>query len=120
MHVAAGSRHGTRGFVGITTALVITGMLAFTGLAFDVGYLQWSRLGVQAAADAAAVGALRELEVGHSETIVAAGLNDAALNGFSNGVKRTTVTINNPPRLGNYQGDTHAVEAIITRTVPTL
>src|ERR1700704_4167381 len=97
----------TRGFVGITTALVITGMLAFTGLAFDVGYLQWSRLGVQSAADAAAIGALRELELGNSSTISPAGLNDAALNGFANGVNHTTVTINNPPRSGSYQGDSH-------------
>ena len=66
-------------------------MLAFTGLAFDVGYLQWSRMGAQAAADAAAMGGLRELELGNSANIATAGLNDAALNGFTNGVGNTTV-----------------------------
>ncbi len=112
-------REGARGFVGITTALVITGMLAFTGLAFDVGYLQWSRMGLQGAADAAAMGGLRELELGSASLIAAAGLNDASLNGFTNGVNNTTVTINNPPLSGSYLGNSSAVEAIVTRTVPT-
>jgi hypothetical protein len=119
MQIAARSQLGERGFVGITTALVITGMLAFTGLAFDVGYLQWSKMGAQAAADAAAMGGLRELELGHTTTIATAGLNDASLNGFTTGVANTTVTINNPPLSGSYQGNSSAVEAIVSRTVPT-
>jgi Putative Flp pilus-assembly TadE/G-like len=113
-----GSRHGEKGFVGIVSALVITVMLAFTGLAFDVGYLQWAKMGVQSAADAAAMGALRELELSHTTTIAAAGLNDSALNGFADGVRNTTVTINNPPLSGSYQGNSNAVEAVITRKVP--
>ena len=112
-------RQRTRGFVGITTALVITGMLAFTGLAFDVGYIEWSRMTVQSAADAAAMGALRELELGNSSTIATAGLNDASLNGYTNGAGNTTVTINSPPQFGSYLGDTRAVEAIVSRTIPT-
>jgi hypothetical protein len=119
MQAVTRSRHGTQGFVGITSALVITGMLAFTGLAFDVGYLEWARMSTQAAADAAAMGALRELELGHSTTIATAGLNDASLNGFTNGVNNTTVTINNPPLSGSYQGNSSAVEALVSRTVPT-
>ncbi len=118
MPVVIRSQQGTRGFVGITSALVITGMLAFTGLAFDVGYLEWARMSTQAAADAAAMGALRELELGHSTTIATAGLNDASLNGFTNGVNNTTVTINNPPLSGSYQGNSSAVEALVSRTVP--
>src|SRR5664279_1890656 len=104
MYAAAQSNHRTKGFVGITSALVITVMLAFTGLAFDVGYLEWSRMGIQGAADAAAMGALRELELGNSSNIPLAGLNDASLNGFTNGVGNTTVTINNPPLSGSYLG----------------
>jgi Flp pilus assembly protein TadG len=119
MHATIQARRRNRGFVGITTALVITGMLAFAGLAFDVGYIEWSRMGLQSAADAAAMGALRELELGNNGNLTAAGVNDASLNGFTNGVRNTTVAINNPPTSGSYQGDSHAVEAIITRTVPT-
>jgi hypothetical protein len=119
MPVENRSRQRTRGFVGITTALVITGMLAFAGLAFDVGYLQWSRMNLQAAADAGAMGGLRELELGTSNLIATAGQNDASLNGFTNGVNSTTVTINNPPLSGSYAGNASAVEAIVTRTMPT-
>ncbi len=108
-----------RGFVGIMSALVITGMLAFTGLAFDVGYLQWSRMNLQGAADAAAMGGLRELELSSTNLIATAGQNDASLNGFTNGVNNTTVTLNNPPASGSYQGNASAVEAIVTRNVPT-
>lgn len=112
-------RHSQKsGFVGITTALVITGMLSFLGLAFDVGYLQWSRMNAQAAADAAAMGALRELELGNTTTVTPAGLNDAALNGFSDGINRAAVTINNPPLSGSYAGDSHAVEAIVSARCP--
>jgi Flp pilus assembly protein TadG len=110
---------GTRGFVGITTALVITGMLAFAGLAFDVGYVEWSKTSVQGAADAAAMGGLRELELGNNGNITTAGLNDAALNGYTNGAANTTVTINNPPLSGSYSGDSRAVEAIVSRKIPT-
>jgi hypothetical protein len=51
--------------------------------------------------------------------VVTAGQNDASLNGFTNGVNNTTVTINNPPVAGGYQGNTSAVEAIVSRTIPT-
>ena len=101
------------------SALVITGMLAFAGLAFDVGYMEWSREGLQGAADAAAMGGLREFELGNTNTISTAGLNDASLNGYTNGANGVSVTINNPPKNGSYIGDTHAVEAIVTKNIPT-
>ncbi len=119
MQRTGGSRQRSRGFIGVTTALVITGMLGFTALAFDVGYIQWSRMNVQSAADAAAMGGLRELELGNSATIATAGLNDASLNGFTNGVNNAVVSINSPPLSGNYKGDSRAVEAVITQTIPT-
>lgn len=119
MRTARRSHRGTRGFVGITTALVIVGMLAFTGLVFDVGYIEWSKMNLQTGADAAAMGALRELELGNMTTIVSAGVNDAGLNGFTNGSGDTSVTINNPPLSGSYAGDSRAVEAIVTRKIPT-
>ena len=119
MPAAAKLHQRERGFIAITSALLIVGMLAFTGLAFDVGYLEWARMTAQSAADAAAMGGLRELELGNATNIATAGLNDASLNGFTNGAAKTTVTINNPPLSGNYLGDSRAVEAIVTRTIPT-
>lgn len=103
----------------LTYALVLVVLLGFTGLAIDVGHLQFAKRQAHSAADAAAMGALRELEKGNVDSLALAGRNDASLNGYTNGQNSTTVAINNPPSRGNYQGDASAVEAIVTRTVPT-
>ena len=112
-------RSNQRGFMTLTYALVITGLVGFAGLAIDVGYLQVVKRQAQSAADAAAMGALRELELGNTGNLTLAGQNDAGLNGFTDGQKNTTVTINNPPLAGAYQGNNTAVEAVIHRTLPT-
>jgi hypothetical protein len=74
---------------------------------------------LQGAADAAAMGALRELQQGNTATISTAGLNDAALNGYANGVNGVKVSINNPPLYGNYAGNSSAVEAMVTENART-
>jgi uncharacterized membrane protein len=120
---AAGRRirrkRGERGSVAILYAVIMLVMMAFAGLAIDVGYMQWQKRRVQAAADAAAMGALRELELNHTTNITIAGQNDAALNGFTDGQSSTTVSINNPPASGTYAGNNNAVEAVIQKTFPT-
>ena len=113
------TRRSERGFVGVAAALTIVGLLAFSGLAIDVGYMQWERRKLQNAADAAAMGAVRELQQGNLTNLASAGRNDAALNGFTNGVNNTVVTINNPPTYGIFAGDSSAVEAVVQQTVPT-
>jgi hypothetical protein len=96
----------------------MVGLLGFTGMAVDAGYLQWTQVRIQDATDAAAQAALIELENGNSDW-VAAGRSAAAMNGFTNGSNGVTVTINNPPTMGNMKGQTNALEAIITQTTPT-
>lgn len=115
----ASYNRGERGFLSIMFALTAVVLIGFTGLAIDVGYMQWEKRRIQAAADAAAMGGLRELELSQTSLIATAGLNDAALNGFTNGQNDTTVTLNNPPTSGSYSGDNLAVEAVVTRNVPT-
>ncbi len=119
MSRSATGRPRRRGFVLLTGALVSIGLFAFLGLGFDVGYLQWTRQRIQAAADAAALGAQRELEHGSSNsTAIQAGNDDAALNGFTNGVNNTTVTVNVPPTSGNYSGLSGDVEVLVSQQVP--
>jgi hypothetical protein len=113
-------RRKQSGYLTITYALMITGLLGFSGLAVDVGYMQWVKRRAQSAADAAAMGALRELELGHSDSIATAGLYDASLNGFTDGQDGTTVTIYNPPPSGPHAGSPTAVEAVIHRNFPTM
>jgi hypothetical protein len=113
-----------RGFTILVYTLMIFVVFAFTGLAVDAGYLQWQRRLMQSAADAAAMGALREMELGRTNTqpqydLTVAAQNDAALNGFSNGVNNISVTLNNPPVSGPFQGASTAAQVIITRSYPT-
>src|SRR5579872_6636083 len=113
-----------RGFTILVYALIIFVALGFTGLSVDVGYLQWQKRALQSAADAAAMGALREMELGRTNTapandLTTAAQNDAALNGFTNGVDNVTVTLNNPPVSGTFSGVSTAAQAIVSKTYPT-
>jgi hypothetical protein len=109
-----------RGSIAIVAAVSMVGLLGFTGMAIDVGYLQWTRVRIQDAADAAAMAALITAENGGaSSAVTTAGTNNAQLNGFTNGSNGVTVTVNSPPLQGTLQGQTNAVEAIVTETVPT-
>ncbi len=102
----------------VVYASMIFVIMAFAGLSVDVGYLQFQKRKMQAAADAAAMGALREMERNNTD-LVAAGQNDASLNGFTNGVSGTVVTISNPPVSGSFAGDSSAVQATVSRRIPT-
>jgi Putative Flp pilus-assembly TadE/G-like len=109
-----------RGYVLVATTVFATVLLAFLGLASDVGYLQWQKMRAQTAADAAAAGAgLQLLEGGGDANIVSEGQTDAGLNGFANGAASTTVTVNHPPLHGSQTGNKNAVEVIVQRTLPT-
>jgi hypothetical protein len=107
-----------RGFVLITTVLSLVVLMAFLGLAVDVGYVQLVKTRMQTAADAAALGGAQELRANGSAAVVTAARGDAALNGFTNGQNGVTVTVNNPPTSGYYQSDSTAVEVIISQSVP--
>src|SRR5579871_152962 len=109
-------KQGGLTIVAFTLMLVV--MLGFTGLAVDVGYLELQKREIQTAADAAAMGALREMEKGNTD-LTAAGQNDASLNGFTNGTNNTTVTVANPPSSGTYASVSTAVQATVQRVVPT-
>ena len=103
-----------------TMAAVTAVMMECIGLAIDTGYLELIKTRMQAAADAAAVGGAQELKANGSANVVTAAQNDAALNGFTNGQNSVTITINNPPRSGNYSGDSTAVEALVSQSVSPL
>ncbi len=113
-------RSSESGFVLITGALSSVTLLAFLGLAVDVGYLETEKLRVQTAADAAAAGAaIVKSKGGSSTAVVAAGQYDSALNGVKNGTNSATVTINNPPSSGYYTANNSYVEAIVSQPTST-
>jgi Putative Flp pilus-assembly TadE/G-like len=108
-----------RGFVLVTMIVSLAVVLAFTGLAIDVGYQQYMKIRMQTAADAAALGGARELAASGNANLVSAAQGDAATNGFTNGSNSVTVTVNNPPSTGYSTSDSTAVEVIISQSVPT-
>src|SRR5437899_401986 len=100
-------RNGRRGVILIFTAGMMFVLLAFVGLAFDVGYLQWSRRRAQTAADAAALSGAWAIRTGGSAAND--GKKASKVNGFEDGVTGVTVTINTPPSDGSYSSDGTAV-----------
>jgi putative Tad-like protein involved in Flp pilus assembly len=112
----AATRRLDSGQVFVLTAMALTVLVGFASMTLDVGFLWNLRRKAQTAADAAAIGGMLGLASG---SVAAAALNDAAQNGFPNGVNNTTVTVNNPPASGNYRGDPNAVEVIVTQGAPS-
>src|SRR5579872_3085059 len=108
---------GRRGFVLIAVTGMIFVLLAFAGLAFDVGYMQWSRRRAQTAADAAALSGAWAVQMGGPVTTEAK--SASAVNGYTDATDGITVTINNPPSSGSYMGNSSAVEALVSQDPPS-
>ncbi len=107
----------------VFTALCMTVLLAFMGLAVDVGLLFRAHRKVQIAADAAAIAAALDYKyntTGQPASAQAAGKAAAATNGVTNGVGGATVAINIPPTYGPYAGDSGFIEAIVIDPSPTV
>jgi uncharacterized membrane protein len=93
-------------------ALSLPVLFGMVGLAFDIGFLELMNRQAQTAADAAAIAGAISLPYGDA----AAGAKAAALN---NGFPNSSVTVNNPPTVGPYVGNSSYVEVFITQAEPT-
>lgn len=89
-------------------------LLSCCGLVVDLGSFEVTKLQMQNAADAAAIGAVLAQQNGG---VISAGLLEAAQNGFTNGVNNVTVSVQNSPSYGSYANSTYAVQAIVTKKV---
>jgi hypothetical protein len=111
-----------RGSMLVLAAVVLPVLLAFAAVALDLGYMYDYKQRMGAAADAAALSGAFEIKrsVGiDSATLNAYIRDDAARNGFTDGVNGITVTISRPPVTGLHIGDTKYVEVVIARATPT-
>jgi len=106
-----------RGQVLVLATMVIVVLVGMIALATDLGILWSERRQMQSATDAAAIAAVSALR--SSGSVTSAARNVASLNGFTNGVNNTTVTVNNPPAAGPNSGNANYVEVIITEAEPT-
>ena len=119
MRAVPQTKRGRSGQILPVTAILMTGMVALTGLVLDGGMIYSVKRRMQTAADAAAMGGAQELFRGNTSLVTAAAQGDSSLNGFTNGVNNTTVTVNNPPLSGPKAGNALFVEVIISRPVAT-
>lgn len=121
MRVLARNR-GDEGSVLVLTAVMLTVLLGFAGLALDAGYAfdYQQRMGgaADAAAKAAAYEVARDSAIGQT-ALEAFARYDARVNGFTHGVDGITVTVNRGPTSGAYLNNTGYVEVIISRPVST-
>jgi len=110
----------------VLAAIMMMTLLFAVGLAVDAGQLFVAKRTEQEAADAAAFAGAIVIYKGAqppSAATVSAAIAQATLvatmNGYTDGVGNTTVTVNSPPLSGNYAGDPNHVEVIITRQIRT-
>ncbi len=111
-------RNRKSGYVLLTAAGVGLGLLCFTGLAVDVGYLHMLKRRMQAAADGAAIAGVREMKDHTVGNVTTAARTDASLNGYADGADGIVVDVRNPPTSGFYAGETTAVEVVISKPMP--
>ena len=116
-----------RGQALILIVFAIIALVGATALAIDGGNAYSDRRNAQNAADTAAfAAALDKLNGGTATTIVQAGRDRAASNGYDNDLTTNTVAVNNPPASGSQYDCTHIpatcneyVQVIITSNVKT-
>lgn len=102
----------------ILIAITLLGMIMMVGVAIDAGQLYSARRSMQEAADAAAYAASVTLYQGGTQAqAFAAAVADAAANGYTNGVNRTTVTVREP--LTAPYNTAAFVEVLIDQNVQT-
>src|ERR1051326_6729677 len=116
-----------RGVTAIMTALALTVLTGFAGLAIDVVYWQSNQRNMQGVADQAAYSAAvaaNYVPCSGSGAAVPpssgyyAALGVTANAHFVNGQNATTVTVNCPPSSGTYSSNTGAWEVIVSQTQP--
>ena len=115
-------RHLQRGQVLPLIAVCLAVLLGFAGFAVDIGYLQYELRQQQTAADAAAIGAARELITagcGSQNAAKAAGINDATNNGFTDGAGSVQVKVHVPPQTGSLTSSNCAAQATVFAPHPT-
>jgi hypothetical protein len=111
---------GRRGAVAVQVALMLVALIGFMSLGSEIVLLFASGRHMQAAADSAALAAVRARIAGDSwANQQQEAYAMAAVAGFINGVAGTTITVNNPPASGHYTSDTGAIEVLIAQARAT-
>ena len=113
-------RLGRRGTIAIVSALSGTFLIGFVALAVDVGVWEMNAVGLQGAADNAALsaGAVNAKALSNNaDAKTAAALATAEANSVvaAHGLGASTTVVNIPPKTGNYTATTNAVEVLVSQ-----
>ncbi|HYM04784.1 MAG TPA: hypothetical protein VET85_17660 [Stellaceae bacterium] len=104
----------TSGATAVMVALVSTMVLGAAGLGSEAALWYVTQRNMQGAADSAAYGAVIAAAAGGGPTVFTSeAKSEAAKLGFVDQVANTTVTVNKPPKSGNYTATTSAIEVIV-------
>lgn len=101
-----------RGAIAVMTALSVSVLLGFVSLAVEATSWEMTRIGMQTAADQAALAASF---VSGVTNFTKEAKSVAAANGFTDGTASTTVTVNQPPTSGNYVTNNAAMEVVVSQ-----
>jgi Flp pilus assembly protein TadG len=120
------SRLSRRGTVAVMVAVCLTVIMAVLAISLDGGTLLAERRHAQAAADAAAMAAACDLYENFwtnsgkdpSGTAAKSATDTAAANGYSGDGTTSVVTVNIPPKTGDYTGMYGYVEVIVQAYEP--
>jgi hypothetical protein len=100
----------------MTFFAVIPVLAGAAALGIDTGNMYRTKRQMQNASDAAALSGSIDLLAGkNSATVTATGRYEAQRNGFTNGARGVTVTVNAPPTSGPNVGTRGAVEVVVTK-----
>ena len=99
----------------LVVALMMPVLVGTAGLGTEVVWWLYKHKNMQSAADSGAVSAAT---AGSNLTVQANSVT--ASYGYANGVNNVTVTVNQPPTLGNFTTNTQAVEVIVRQPQPRL
>ncbi len=103
----------------VNFVVILSALLGFCALGFEIGMLELKRLQLQRAADAAALGGAYAFERG-STNWTSAAIADAALNGFTNGVNNVSVTGVYAPTSGLFTNNKVAFQVTVSQQVATM
>lgn len=105
----------------VFVALAMSILLGFAAFATDIGVMLHQQNLLQTAADSAAIAGAKNLHSGDA-AIKSAVMNDAAINGFTDGVDGVTVAYSSPPSKSEVENPDFAtsnfVKVTITKQTP--
>jgi Putative Flp pilus-assembly TadE/G-like len=107
-------RHDQSGSYLVMTALLMPVLVGVVGLGTDYGIWTHAHQTMQSAAESAAISAARAAVNGNTTLTVQANAV-ASSYGFIDGADQATVTLNRPPKSGNYTGNATAIEVIVKK-----